>query len=52
MAGDTTVVTVNYRLGALGCLADPGVGANCAVLDHVADGPARGSEEVPVIGAE
>jgi para-nitrobenzyl esterase len=31
-----TAVTFNYRLGALGFLAHPTVGANFAVLDHVA----------------
>jgi para-nitrobenzyl esterase len=30
------VVTFNYRLGAFGFLAHPDVGANFAVLDHVA----------------
>jgi para-nitrobenzyl esterase len=31
-----TLVTFNYRLGAFGYLAHPDVGANFAVLDHVA----------------
>lgn len=31
-----TVVTFNYRLGAFGFLAHPTIGANFAVLDHVA----------------
>lgn len=30
------VVTLNYRLGAFGYLAHPAIGANFAVLDHVA----------------
>ncbi|MGW4796244.1 carboxylesterase/lipase family protein [Nonomuraea sp. NPDC004297] len=31
-----TVVTVNYRLGAFGLAAHPAIGANFAVLDHIA----------------
>jgi para-nitrobenzyl esterase len=35
-AKGVTLVTFNYRLGALGFLAHPDVGANFAVLDYVA----------------
>jgi para-nitrobenzyl esterase len=35
-AKGVTVVTINYRLGAFGFLADPVFGANFAVQDHVA----------------
>jgi para-nitrobenzyl esterase len=31
-----TVVTVNYRLGAFGLAAHPAIGANFAILDHIA----------------
>jgi para-nitrobenzyl esterase len=35
-AKGVTVVTINYRLGAFGFLADPAFGSNFAVQDHVA----------------
>ena len=34
--GDAVVVTINYRLGALGFLAGEGVTANCGLLDQIA----------------
>ena len=35
-AHGVTVVTVNYRLGAFGLAAHPAIGANFAILDHIA----------------
>ncbi len=34
--GDVVVVTINYRLGALGFLAHPAIGANVGLLDQLA----------------